>query len=443
MFRDCRELVSVTILNAYRMVERIRFIDGVRTVVEEEARVGVSLIGNEAFRDCRSLREVIIPHSVVNIGSSAFRDCRALSEITIPGSVTRIGDSAFRDCRELREITIPHSVVNMGRRAFRDCANLEKAVIGNGLTALDTEIFADCTNLREIIIGNGVRGVGTGVFANCENLESIKFGSRVAPNFEDTVFWGAAESITIFVPLGAKALYETREPLMFYDIVEYDLSTGLAIYCVLVHATLGSDECPHCGWFCHECVVVRNDYESDAVDCGDCAPCDCTYIWCDENEWCETCNPEPPPVCECGDCRECGVIPVPPPVCECGDCLECGFLPVPPPVCECGECLECAPPPLCECNNCDHCGFIGGRFGFGRVTDHDEIPGLRDALAILRFLVNLSSPIAECDDAHAAAMITNPGGVGGAPLLRDALAVLRFTVGLESPVLDAAWRNQT
>jgi Leucine-rich repeat (LRR) protein len=108
----------------------------------------------------------------------------------------------------------------------------------------------------------------------------------------------------------------------------------------------------------------------------------------------------------------------PPPPCECRDCESCRFVEI--------------PIPPCDCRNCGDCGFLGGRFGFGRVTNntHTDRPTVADALAILRYLIGLPSVIDDCDDARAAANITTPGL--GDPVVNDALQVLRSLVGLNS-----------
>jgi hypothetical protein len=91
-----------------------------------------------------------------------------------------------------------------------------------------------------------------------------------------------------------------------------------------------------------------------------------------------------------------------------------------------------------DCKNCSDCGLHGGKFGFGRVTNTGEQPTVQDALAVLRFIVGLPSPITENADARAAANITTPGS--GDPSVQDALAILRFLVNLSSPGLDEVYR---
>ena len=62
---------------------------------------GTGIICDEAFRDCSSLRSLVILDSVTSIGDYAFRGCTSLHNLVIPVGVTSIGDGAFRDCRSL------------------------------------------------------------------------------------------------------------------------------------------------------------------------------------------------------------------------------------------------------------------------------------------------------------------------------------------------------
>jgi hypothetical protein len=95
----------------------------------------------------------------------------------------------------------------------------------------------------------------------------------------------------------------------------------------------------------------------------------------------------------------------------------------------------------CNRSNCNHSETrqapIPTTRRIGDVTGKGGEPNVQDALAILRFLVGLSNPIATDVDARRAANITTPGL--GDPTVQDARAILRFLVGLSSPVLDTEW----
>ena len=78
----------------------------------------VTVIGEKAFYECRSLTSVIIPNSVTSIGDHAFYYCSGLTGVTIPNSVTSIGEYAFSGCSGLTSVTIPNSVTSIGYSAF-------------------------------------------------------------------------------------------------------------------------------------------------------------------------------------------------------------------------------------------------------------------------------------------------------------------------------------
>lgn len=84
----------------------------------------ITIIGDEAFCFCYSLKSVSIPDSIIRIGGAAFYGCSSLTSITIPSRVTYIGGRAFCDCSALEIITIPDSVEYIGVNAFEGCSSL-------------------------------------------------------------------------------------------------------------------------------------------------------------------------------------------------------------------------------------------------------------------------------------------------------------------------------
>ena len=71
---------------------------------------------------------VEIPNSVTIIGEKAFTECKTLVSVTIPNSVKSIENNAFSFCTSLKEITLPNSVTSIGDWAFFYCTGLVKRV---------------------------------------------------------------------------------------------------------------------------------------------------------------------------------------------------------------------------------------------------------------------------------------------------------------------------
>ena len=200
---------------------------------------GTRIICDNAFLNCRSLSEIVIPSSVTSIGDWAFFGCSSLKYISIPksviclngnpfdkwkgkleclspnfvyeddvlfnkdksriisfrnknvksyvipSSVTSIGDSAFGHCRSLSEIVIPSSVISVGYGAFSFCSSLSEIVIPSSVTSIGDSAFSCCDSLSEIVIPSSVTSIGDLAFFNCsfpDNLEQeliSRFGDKI------------------------------------------------------------------------------------------------------------------------------------------------------------------------------------------------------------------------------------------------------------------------
>ena len=112
-FLYCSALISVSMPNVTTIGE-FAFSGCIATT--SVTMPNVEMIGRYAFLDCSSLASVTMPN-VVTIGVWAFVRCFSLTSLTIPKSVTFIGDEAFRDCTGLKNVIVtwetPLSVGNM------------------------------------------------------------------------------------------------------------------------------------------------------------------------------------------------------------------------------------------------------------------------------------------------------------------------------------------
>ena len=91
---------------------------------------GIRLIGAEAWQNCRQLRIVKLPATVVGISDNAFRDCKLLNSVLAPGC-RDFGYKAFAACCSLQWVYASEGVANMfsreakfGQYLFQGCINL-------------------------------------------------------------------------------------------------------------------------------------------------------------------------------------------------------------------------------------------------------------------------------------------------------------------------------
>jgi hypothetical protein len=131
-------------------VDNSDIINGTFTIPES-----VTIIGNDAFRNCDSLISITIPNNITIIGNRAFWRCNSLNSIKISNSVTIIGNSAFYGCNNLTIITIPTSVETVDLWAFTDCTSLTsindlkvKCIDGYPFVIKSTKKVGDYTILK-------------------------------------------------------------------------------------------------------------------------------------------------------------------------------------------------------------------------------------------------------------------------------------------------------
>ena len=111
---------------------------------------GLEEIGEGAFYRCKSLTKVVIPPSVKKIGDIAFGDSNSIKDVTISNGVKIIGEGAFVSCHLLESLTIPGSVKNVSCGAFSGCLELKTLEIEKGVGKIEEKAFEDCRTLSEI-----------------------------------------------------------------------------------------------------------------------------------------------------------------------------------------------------------------------------------------------------------------------------------------------------
>lgn len=154
---------------------KVKYCSRYAAEVEIPSRIGgkaVTRIGEHAFRDCRSLEELVLPDSILTIEENAFERCLSLKKIDIPAGVSEIGATAFLSAG-IETLTVPDNIQSIGYGSFSLCENLEEATITEGVESIGTGVFRGCKNLKKAIIPKSATDVGIEAFAYCENLTSV------------------------------------------------------------------------------------------------------------------------------------------------------------------------------------------------------------------------------------------------------------------------------
>ena len=134
----------------------------------------VTEIGDKAFAGS-SIMSVKFGKNLTTIGQGAFSNCKKLSKRITIKSVSKIENNAFRNCKSLREVNILSNNVQYIRYyAFQNCKQLRSITI-NGVNKIDSSAFDNCKKLSKITIKNKKKApkISTGGFKNTK--KGIKF----------------------------------------------------------------------------------------------------------------------------------------------------------------------------------------------------------------------------------------------------------------------------
>lgn len=125
------------------------------------------------------IESVVIEEGVTLLGQNLFRDARSLLNVSLPNTLKSVGQATFRDCDSLISITIPDSVEDLARTAFYDCDMLREAILGGTYTYLTDKLFQKCINLRSITLPGTVNYIDSNAFGGCAQINAIYFdGTR-------------------------------------------------------------------------------------------------------------------------------------------------------------------------------------------------------------------------------------------------------------------------
>ena len=178
----------------------------------------LKLIDDEAFLECRLVKELTIPASVDSIGNYAFNAWDALEQVTIEDSpnVLHAGrggysvmSSMFSDQPLLKkayvgrnhicptvgasmdyeinlfarsrveEITFGDYVTEIQKHELLGCNLLKKVNLSKNITSIGDIAFDGCELLSEIAIPDGVEEIGKRAFNNCSVMPDQKLPSKL------------------------------------------------------------------------------------------------------------------------------------------------------------------------------------------------------------------------------------------------------------------------
>ena len=125
-----------------------------------------------------------------------------ISKIRLAEGCKTIGECAF-GFSSLKEIILPGSLVAVGSCAFSGLINLRSITIPEGTVSLGSMVFAGCTNLEKVTFPSTIKNVGDFPFLECSNLKRIEVPAAVFNNLRYSEWLQKHDDIVIILVDGA------------------------------------------------------------------------------------------------------------------------------------------------------------------------------------------------------------------------------------------------
>ncbi len=220
---------------------------------------GLTKIGKEYFHECRNLKSVILPSTILSIDEYGFYAC-GLEFIRFPSSLTTLGHFCFNGS-SLKTVYVPKTITNIGTAVFSghqllsiavdpentlfDSRSNCNAIIRKSnnylIAACDSSIIPETaagigpwvfssSSKKEINIPASVSNIAAYAFNNCFDLRKVVMNSRTPFQFSNSMFSinasGSYEHPVLVVPKGTKTAYADKgwksvaDGGFFKDVVE-------------------------------------------------------------------------------------------------------------------------------------------------------------------------------------------------------------------------------
>lgn len=149
------------------------FTDGKISENIEKVTVLGEKLNENAFKDCTSIKEIVLSDNLTEVSAGAFWNCSAISSITLPESITEIPAHIFDGCSSLTSVSLSSEISSVGDYAFNACSKLKNIPNFTKITSVGDYAFNKCTSLENISVPPTLTSIGSYAYAECSGITSV------------------------------------------------------------------------------------------------------------------------------------------------------------------------------------------------------------------------------------------------------------------------------
>lgn len=194
-FKDCKGIIDVTLTNINHVSDGL-FAES-RSLISVTLPDGMTEIGNNVFKNCTNLKEVIGIDKLQYVGNSTFSSCNYLN-INMLSNIREYGDWAFSNCYNIISVDLTNTT-KLGKSVFFGCDNLNTVSLANSaLKEIPERAFQFCESLESVDSFNNITKIGKQAF-NGTKLQSLNITGELK-EIGKKAFYHCTELETIVLP---------------------------------------------------------------------------------------------------------------------------------------------------------------------------------------------------------------------------------------------------
>lgn len=181
---------------------------------------GLTSIGQYAFKGTQILN-IDIPNTVTSIGQYAFANTRVRSvNFKEDSKLAYIGYNAFRECTSLEQFIMPNTVTALGTYnnrvdyecgTFYGCTNLEKLHFSDALSTLEQSVCYNCSKLKDVHLPQNISSIRDNAFYNTSSLRKIELPTSLRIIDYNAFYQCGMDSIKLPITLSTLENYAFQE----------------------------------------------------------------------------------------------------------------------------------------------------------------------------------------------------------------------------------------
>lgn len=143
---------------------------------------GVESINRNSFWNCKGIKEIVLPSSLMDIGYNPFVECSNIHFSTKSTFFNVVDDVLMnKDCSKIicypawkavGHVDMPDSVITLERGAFSGCDKMASISLKN-VNIINKSCFTNCTSLESVYCSDLITYIGEWAFAYCKSLKRI------------------------------------------------------------------------------------------------------------------------------------------------------------------------------------------------------------------------------------------------------------------------------